>query len=145
MSQSQPTNAYPAMEVTSMNGSSPANAALNNTNATSQQMVDMNKALAGGRKRRHIYYGGAQPLQPAPVVVPQANMAYTDQSVPGINGPNGTIATLAKTQNQAAANSAMDGKASTGGSRRRRRGRKSKKSKKSRKSRKSRNSRKLRR
>ena len=133
MSSNSFTNAFPPMQVKSMNGNSPQNAALNNFKSDQAATAKL-ASLAGGnlRKRR-----GGQ----ASVVVPQAPATYRDTAIPAINGPNGILAKLILTSNQAAANSVDDKSANVGGARRkkgtkRRTKRRSKRRKKSRKYRK---------
>jgi len=110
MSQSNSfTNSFPPMQVQAMNGSSPQNAAFNNFIQGQNATANLSK-LAGGKRRRRKCRGGK-----AATLMPQAPLAYTDQSVPSINGPNGIIAKLIATSNQNTANAVYDKNVFKGG------------------------------
>jgi hypothetical protein len=142
------TDAFPAMQVQAINGSSQQNAALNSFKSGETATANMNK-LSGGKHRRRRYRGGQ-------VVVPQTPKTYSDQSVPAINGKGGILSSLVVTSNQNNANAVYDNQAAVtkGGSRKRKArrflewpcysGGKTKRKSKSRKSRKSRKHRKSR-
>jgi len=108
-------NAFPPMQVQAMNGSSPQNAAFNNFIQGQKAAADLSK-LAGGKRLQKKYKGGQ--VASNSVIVPQANLLYTDKSYPSINGPGGIIAKLISTSNQNAANAKYDGDVVKGGSRR---------------------------
>ena len=112
MSTNSFTNAFPPMQVNSMNGSSMQNAALNNF-MNGQSSTARLSELAGGKHRKRRGGQGS-------VVVPQAPSTYTDTAIPAINGAGGILAKLISTTNQSAANSANDKLANVGGSRRKR-------------------------
>jgi len=104
------TNSFPPMQVQAMNGSSPQNAAFNNFIQGQNATANLSK-LAGGKSRRQKYRGGGQ----AAVVIPQAPLAYKDQSIPSINGSNGIIANLIASSNQNTANAVYDKNVLKGG------------------------------
>ncbi len=106
------TNAFPPMQVKSMNGNSPQNAALNNFMSGQSATAKLAELAGGKRKKRRGGQGS--------VVVPQAPITYNDTAVPAINGAGGILAKLVSTSNQSAANSVNDKLANVGGSRRKR-------------------------
>ena len=107
------TNSFPPMQVQAMNGSSPQNAAFNNFIQGQNATANLSK-LAGGKSRRQKYRGGQ-----AAEVIPQAPLAYKDQSVPSMNGTNGIIAKLISISNQNTANAVYDKNVLKGGKMRR--------------------------
>lgn len=115
MSSTTFASAYPAQTIVS-SGSTPQMAALNSFKDNNATLSKMNNALSGGKQQRKKYRGGQ--TNQNTIVVPQAPMIYKDQSVPGINGPDGSIAKLASISNQTAANAVYDNK--VGGYRKRR-------------------------
>jgi hypothetical protein len=110
------TDAFPAMQVQAIQGSSQQNAALNSFKSGQEDTANMAK-LSGGKHRKRRYRGGQ--TAPAPVVVPQTPKTYSDQSVPAINGKGGILSDLVATSNQNNANAVYDNQASKGGSRKR--------------------------
>ena len=99
-----------------------ANGAGNARDSAMQQQIDMNqrqnnlnKAAAGGSKRRKKYRGGANSIQ---VPVPQFQMQYVPTGGPGSN-PNDQVANNAARGMQSNADSVYDNNASVMGGRRR--------------------------
>ncbi len=80
-----------------------------------QRQNDLNKAVAGGSKKRRKYKGGASSGQ---VTVPQFQMQYTPTGGPGTN-PNDQVASGAARGMQSNANSVYDNNAAVMGGRRR--------------------------
>lgn len=107
------TDAFPAMQVQAIQGSSQQNAALNSFKSGQADTANMNK-LSGGKHRKRRYRGGQ-------VLVPQTPKTYSDQSVPAINGKGGILSNLVTTSNQNNANAVYDSQAAVtnGGSRKR--------------------------
>lgn len=105
------TDAFPAMQVQAIQGSSQQNAALNSFKSGQADTANMAK-LSGGRHRKRRYRGGQ-------VLVPQTPKTYSDQSVPAINGKGGILSDLVATSNQNNANAVYDNQATKGGSRKR--------------------------
>jgi len=134
MSTNSFTNAFPPMQVKSMNGNNPQQAALNNF-MNGQSSTARLSELAGGKHRKRRGGQGS-------VVVPQAPSTYTDTAIPAINGAGGILAKLISTTNQSAANSENDKLANAvtklGGGSRRKRGTKRRSKRRSKKIRKSR-------
>jgi hypothetical protein len=118
MSTKPSTNAFPAMQVQALQGSSQQNAALNSFKSNESDTANMAK-LSGGKHRKRRYRGGQTAA--APVQVPQTPKTYSDQSVPAINGKGGILSDLVATSNQNNANAVYDNQAAVvnGGSRKR--------------------------
>jgi len=95
----------------------PRDSAMQNMNNNAQLQTQANKALSGGRHRKHrTYRGGA-------INAPQMQVLYDVQNGPG-SGPNDQMKGNAQTSTQMAANAALDSGATKMGGTRRRRSRK---------------------
>jgi len=105
----------PNLQVKAPIGATPQASALKAFNDNNNQLANLNKALSGGKHRRHRYSGGR-----GMITIPQAPANYPNQSVPAINGNGGIIANLASTMTQAHSNAAFDKNAGVKGGARRR-------------------------
>jgi hypothetical protein len=111
---SVPGMTYPTQK--GMPAGNPRDSAMANMNNNAQLQANANKAMAGGRFKRHRKYRGGNSI-----VVPQFNMPYEPQGGPGTN-PNNQIQQNASTSTQGAANSKFDGEAFKKGGTRRKKG-----------------------